>query len=100
MEQPHEDTNWAELVKGQAAIQAARDFLRQGPNTGKEFLLCSQFKGAGFTAQETYYQELGFTTQQLLQAHWQLMQEQLQEARRQLVKEKAKAPKKRQYTEI
>ncbi|NBP16094.1 hypothetical protein EBU95_17170 [bacterium] len=40
MEPPHEDTNWAELVKGQAAIQAAKDFLRQGPNTGSvEFLL-------------------------------------------------------------
>jgi len=103
MEKPHESADWPQLVKRQAAIEAAKDFLRQELNTSEEGVLCSQLKGAGFTAQETYYKELDFTTKQLLQAHRQLMEERLEEARRQLVKEQAKilkASQKRPYTEI
>ena len=103
MEKPHESSDWAQLVKQQAAIEAAKDFLRQELDIGEEGVLCSQFKGAGFTVKETYYKKLDFTTKQLLQAHRQLMKERLEEARRQLVKEQAKilkASQKRPYTEI
>lgn len=91
MEKPHESSDWPALVQRQAAIEAAKDFLRQKLNTGQEGVLCSQFKGAGFTAENTYYSNLGFTVDQLLQAHQQLMEEQAKIL---------KASRKRGYTEI
>lgn len=44
MENPHESSDWAQLVKQQAAIEAAKDFLRQELDIGEEGVLCSQFK--------------------------------------------------------
>lgn len=91
MEEPHESSNWTELVQRQAAIEAARKFLTGNQPGILDSSLCVATPGAGFSAQELFYSNLGFTVDQLLQAYRQLMEEQAKIL---------KASRKRRYTEI
>jgi hypothetical protein len=89
MENPHESSNWPELVQRQAAIKAAQEFLKGNHPGILDSSLCVATAGAGFSAQELFYSNLGFTVGQLLQAHQQLMNQRPRESK-----------KKRQQTEI
>lgn len=84
MEEPHESSNWTELVQRQAAIEAARKFLTGNQPGILDSSLCVATPGAGFTAENTYYKNLGFTVGQLLQAHQQLMNQRSRESRKKM----------------